>query len=432
MPQMHINLPLLAVAGFALCSYSLADEEPSTPGALLNDLDMIGSEYGDDSVPFPHDPVSDWLTDFHTNLAKSRIQYFIEQSYSRSWFGHAAEGFPSGQNWYKLHAHVGLNLVTSERHQGTWIKAEVSGSSALDPRSRETTMDDTLGSLSNTDCDIYRDDFYYMPELLLSQGFDDGRSVLMLGVVNQTNYIDTNSYANTSFGQFTAGPFVNNLVLPLGESNFGFMLQRQMGDQWIIQLGGNMLDCESGQNPFRRTTGKAFNLIGEISWTCEDVMGIGRGTHRLEPFMFHSDGENHAGIGYNAEQDLGKSPFAVFFRAGWSCASSDNPGGAMAQVSGGLIVKKPFSIITGLNEADSNYLGLALAVVKPEAGILESDESDERIKPHNREITFQCVYCCAVTPYFFIEPSYQLTRHPAMRRDRSVASVFSIQGILSF
>lgn len=45
----------------------------------------------------------------------------------------------------------------------------------------------------------------------------------MGGMINQTNYFDANTYANTTFGQFGGAPFVNNQVLPLGDSNFGFV-----------------------------------------------------------------------------------------------------------------------------------------------------------------------------------------------------------------
>ncbi len=429
---MYMKSSLLAVAGLSCCTFALAESEPAKAGSILDDMDIIGADYGDDTAPIANDPVTRWLADFHTNLDKSRINYFIEQAYSHSWFRDPAEGNASSQSWYKLHAHLGLNLVSSERHQGTWIKAELSGSSALDPKSRKTTLDDTLGSLSNADCDVFEDGFYYMPELLISQGFANGHGVMMLGVINQTNYIDANTYANTTYGQFTAGPFVNNLVLPLGESNFGFMFQWEFNDNWFAQLGGNMLDCEGGENPFRHTMGKSFNLIGEIGWTHEDAFGIGQATYRLEPFMFHAEGGNEGGIAINMEQDLGSSPFAVFFRAGWSGANTNNPGGAEAQVSGGLIIKKPIEIMSGLKESDGNYLGLALAVVKPEPGILGAEEGEEAVKPKNREVSFQCVYCYAITPYFLIEPSYQLIHNPSQRPDTSSASVFSIQGVLTF
>ncbi len=418
----------LSTACLSLCSTVIAAEETPSQGAILDDIDIYGADYGDDSTPIPNDALTRWLKDFHSKLDEARIQFLLEQAYSRTWTGHAADGTPSGQNWYKIHAQMGLNLIRSDRHQGTWIKAELSGSTALDPDTRASSLDDAFGSLSSVDCDIFGDDFYYLPEVLLSQGFANGKGVFMAGVINQTNYIDANSYANTTFGQFTAGPFVNNLVLPLGESNFGFLVQWQFNDHWFAQLGGNMMDVEGGENPFKHTNGKSFNLIGEIGWTHEDAFGIGQGTYRLEPFLFHANGENEAGIAVNFEQDLGKSPFAVFFRAGWSSAESGNPGGAVAQVSGGLIIKKPIELLTGLREADGNYLGLAVAVVKPESSILE----EEGVKPHNRETTFQCLYAYSVTPYFMIQPSFMVTKNPAMRTDTDIATGFSLQGILTF
>lgn len=130
----------------------------------------------------------------------------------------------------------------------------------------------------------------------------------MGGMINQTNYFDANTYANTTFGQFGGAPFVNNQVLPLGDSNFGFVGQYQFNDNWFLQIGGNMMDNEPRRNPFHNTTGKSFNLLGEIGWTHEKAFGIGTGTYRLQPFMFHAAGRNHGGVAFNLGTGPGQQP----------------------------------------------------------------------------------------------------------------------------
>lgn len=96
-----------------------------------------------------------------------------------------------------------------------------------------------------------------------------------------------------------------------------------------------MMDNEPRRNPFHNTTGKSFNLLGEIGWTHEKAFGIGTGTYRLQPFMFHAAGRNHGGVAFNLEQDPGQQPFALFARAGWSSAESGNICGAEARLPPG-------------------------------------------------------------------------------------------------
>lgn len=431
------NMIPALVACTGLCvAQSMAEtvtpvEEPESKGAILDDIDLFGDEYGDETAPIPNDRLTRLLTRAHKSASdKAGFQFVVEQAflYTR---GHNAaandETAGSSQSWYKLHAQAGLRLFESDRHQGTWLKAELSGSSALNSHTHRTTLDDSWGASGPANCDVFEDGYYYIPELLLSQGFLDGKLVIMGGVVNQTNYFDANSYANTTYGQFGGAPFVNNQVLPLGDSNFGFVAQYQLNDNWFFQLGGNMLDNEPRHNPFQHTTGKSFNVVGEIGWTSEKALGIGTGTYRLEPFMFHAEGKNHGGVALNIEQDLGQSPFAIFARAGWSSAEYGNIGGAEAQASAGLVIKKPIEIITGLGEADGNFLGVGFSVTKP-----DMDAVAEERNYKDREMILECTYSYSITPYCLIQPSYQFVKNPSGRDDVNSANIFSVQCVVTF
>ena len=354
----------------------------------------------------------------------------MEQAFLYTKGHHAAaneETAGSSQSWYKFHAQAGLQLFKSSRNQGTWIKSELSGSVALNKHTHRTTLDDSWGASGPANCDVFEDGYFYLPELLLSQGFMDGQLVIMGGMINQTNYFDANTYANTTFGQFGGAPFVNNQVLPLGDSNFGFVGQYQFNENWFIQVGGNMMDNEPRRNPFRHTTGKSFNLLGEIGWTHEKAFGIGTGTYRLQPFMFHADGKNHGGVAFNLEQDLGSSPFALFARAGWSSAESGNICGAEAQASAGVIFKKPLEVMTGLKEADGNFFGVGFSVSKPDADTLA-----ETRPGHDREMILECTYSFSITPYCLIQPSYQYVKNPSGRDDVNSANIFSVQCVVTF
>lgn len=439
MKKRYMIPALLACSGFCMAGTASvaataaapAAEEAEGKGSILDDIDLFGDEYGDESTPIPDDLLTRALTDLHKGAyQKAGFQFLVEQAFLYTRGHHAApneETAGSSQSWYKFHAQAGLQLFPSSRNQGTWIKSELSGSVALNRHTHRTTLDDSWGASGPANCDVFEDGYFYLPELLLSQGFMDGRLVIMGGMVNQTNYFDANTYANTTFGQFGSAPFVNNQVLPLGDSNFGFVGQYQFNDNWFIQVGGNMMDNEPRRNPFHNTTGKSFNLLGEIGWTHEKAFGIGTGTYRFQPFMFHAEGRNHGGVAFNLEQDLGSSPFALFARAGWSSAESGNICGAEAQASAGVVFKKPLEIMTGLKEADGNFLGVGFSVSKPDSGTLA-----ETRPGHDREMILECTYSFSITPYCLIQPSYQYVKNPSGQDDVNSANILSVQCVVTF
>lgn len=415
-----------ACANAPASSHSM--EEAEGNGALLDAIDLFGDEYGDDSTPIPDDLLTRALTDLHKGAYKQAgLQFFAEQAFLYTRGNKSAPGTASSQSWYKLHAHAGVQLFQSDRNQGTWLKCELSGSVALNRHTRHTTLDDSWGASGPANCDVFEDGHFFLPELLLSQGFMDGRLVVMGGMINQTNYFDVNTYANTTFGQFGSAPFVNNQALPLGDSNFGFVCQYQFNEHWYVQAGGNMMDNEPRHNPFHNTRGDAFNLLGEIGWTHEKAFGIGTGTYRLQPFMFHSEGGNHGGVALNMEQDLGNSPFALFARAGWSSAEAANICGAEAQASAGVVFKKPLEVMTGMKEGDGNFFGVGFSVSKPDA-----DAMAEERPGHDREMILECTYSFSITPYCLIQPSYQHVKNPSGRADVNSANILAVQCVLTF
>ncbi len=307
---------------------------------------------------------------------------------------------------------------------------ELSGSSALSGRTRGTaSLDSAFGSSGPLHTDVVEDALYYLPEVLISQGFCKGRAVIMAGVVNQTNYFDTNSYANSSFGQFTNAAFVNSQVVPLVDGNFGVVLQGQLSDSWYAQIGGSMMDTEPGHSPFNNTRGRNFNIVGELGWTNDNVLGLGSGTYRIQPFMSHQEGRNSVGgLALNLEQDLGKSgPLAVYSRIGWSSSNDNNAAGASFQVAGGLIFKKPLETLGVRREGENKFLVMGFAVTKPDSGCLDEDRKSSR-----REYTLECTYTFGVTRSLAIQPIFQYVWNPASRSDVNGVSVFAIQSILYF
>lgn len=172
-------------------------------------------------------------------------------------------------------------------------------------------MNDAIGLTGDTHTDIFGERIFFLPEIALLQTFNRGKSAIIAGVVNQTNYFDTNSYANSSFGQFCASPFVNNQVIPMADSNLGVIFQHQFHEQWYAMLGGNFTSCPQNASPLKHTDGKNFNILAELAWVHDS------GAVKLTPFMARinelPDGEERknlhtvAGIALNVEQQLGGS-----------------------------------------------------------------------------------------------------------------------------
>ena len=425
-------LGALAAQGRQAGTDMLQSSGPEPQGQLLADINLLGADYGDETAPIPNDALTRTLGGLHTRAYKAGLEFLVENAFSYNSIHNPAPGKPGTQLWYLLHAHANYRLIKSPRQEDTWLKLELSGSAALNGRTwRGGNMNDAIGLTGDTHTDIFGERIFFLPEIALLQSFNRGKSVLVAGVVNQTNYFDTNSYANSSFGQFCASPFVNNQTIPMADSNLGLVLQHQFHDQWYAMLGGSFTSCPQNASPLKRTDGKNFNLLAELGWVHDS------GAVKLTPFVARinelpEDEEQKnlhtvAGIAINAEQQLGSSPWKVFCRAGWSDSTRDNACGAAVQWSGGFVCSQPLQHLGICPEGEANQFGMALAVTRPDDGSMAEG------RPRNKkEVVMECHYNISVTPYFLIQPSLLWISNPAGRNDTGNASVFRVQTILTF
>jgi len=61
--------------------------------------------------------------------------------------------------------------------------------------------------------------------------------VLLAALVDQSNYLDANTYAHNSQGQFLNSAFVNSGVLPFAFNNLGLNVQWQPTESWYLMFG---------------------------------------------------------------------------------------------------------------------------------------------------------------------------------------------------
>lgn len=410
----------------------LRPDQPEPPAHLLADINLLGGDYGDETAPIPNDSLTQALTGLHSKTHRAGLEFLVENAFSYNSIHHPAPDKPGTQLWYLLHAHANYRLLQAPRNRKTWLKLELSGSTALTGKTwRGGNMNDAIGLTGDTHTDIFGERIFFLPEIALLQTFNRGKSAIVAGVVNQTNYFDTNSYANSSFGQFCASPFVNNQVIPMADSNLGVIFQHQFHAQWYAMLGGNFTSCPQNASPLKHTDGKNFNILAELAWVHDS------GAVKLTPFMARTnelpDGEERknlntvAGIALNVEQQLGSSPWKAFCRAGWSDSTRDNLCGAAVQWSGGLVCSQPLQHLGVCGEGEANQFGIALAVTRPDDGSMAEGRSRSK-----KEVVMECHYNISVTPWFLVQPSLLWISNPAGRDDTGNASVFRLQTILTF
>lgn len=416
----------------ALMALPVMAEENS----LLKDINQFGCEYGDETAPVSSDALTRLLAKAHADAyEKLGLEWVVETSYLLSTIHHPVAGAPNQQNWYLLHAQANFEL---NRKTGTWIRAELSLSTALDGRTwrgnaeaeERGAFNEALGFSGGGNTDIFNRHTCALPELALMQYFASDRVCVIAGMVNQTNYFDANAYANNSFSNFTNAAFVNSQVLPLADSNLGAVVQAQMSPHFYSMASFSLMESSIGYSPFANAEGRNYNVVGELGYVYDG------GTVRFTPFFGQGyDGGDElraaknrrfGGVNLGFDHDLSEH-FACFGRAGWSSSDEVNPCGASFAASAGLIVKKPLQLCFGLHESDNNFLGVAFAVTRPDHSTLDEDRS-----PSKRELAVEVGYSYAVTPYCALRPNYQFVKNPAGRSDVSSASAFGMQIVLTF
>lgn len=404
--------------------------------SLLRDINQFGGQYGDETALVPSDAVSRSLTKAHAEAyEKLGLEWVVETSCLATSIHHPVAGAPAHQNWFLLHAQANLELIPST---GTWMRAELSASTALDGRTwrgnaqaeERGALNEALGFSGGCNPDLFSRHTCALPEIALMQYFASDRVCVIAGVVNQTNYFDANAYANNSFTNFTNAAFVNSQVLPLADSNFGAVVQAQMSPHFYGMASFSLMESSIGYSPFFNAEGRNYNVVGELGYVYDG------GTIRLTPFFgqgYDGGDEKKAaknrrfgGVHLGFDHDLCEG-LACFGRVGWSSTDHLNPCGASFAASVGFVFKTPLRLCFGAKESDNNFLGVAFAVTRPDASTLDEDRA-----PSKREFVVEVGYSYALTPYCALRPNYQWVKNPAGRSDVSSAGAAGMQVVLTF
>ena len=240
-------------------------------------------------------------------------------------------------------------------------------------------------------------------------------------MINQGNYLDVNSYANTGRGQFINSALVNSMVLPLPSYNYALNLQWQPSNDWYGMLGYSVGNASAGQTPGTNFSWEAWSLEWEVGYAPDDVFGLGPGVYRIQPFLARADGSVQGGLGFNVEQQLGRnSPFGWFGRFG--VGGSQVSGGAKAQVGTGFVMNAPLKYAGWVPRLTNDLLGVGFVWSQPSA--------TTQTVYHDNEYVFETFYTLRLSPASVVQPDLQIVWNPAFNPDPGPAVVFQFQFIV--
>jgi porin len=381
---------------------------PPTPPVLmpyLAGLNELGNTDFQPGALIPNDPLSRYPQDLKYWLNDSGIRYSFNQSLTMLSMSDVANG--SGDLAYYTAALAGKWAGTEFPSEGraTWLSYQANIQLGLSPASRTQLPQSNLGVIASPNANIYGPNGIWLQELAVQQSLMDGKLVFLAGQVNQGNYLGANTYAGNSYGQFLNFAFCKDVVLPLPYNNLGLNLQYQATTNWYVMFGTGALNQSPGQSPFHDLSFQNWSYLFEFGLTPSDVLGLGPGVYRLQPFLATVDGLTQAGLGLNVQQRLGMdSPFGWFGRFGVG-GSSVTVNGAAAEASTGLAWQGPLKSVGLFPGRSNDYLG---------AGVVWSKASANR-EPvfHSDEYGLETTYVLQLTPLVSVQPDFQAFWSPA-------------------
>lgn len=303
-----------------------------------------------------------------------------------------------------------------------WVSTQVEALEGFGPASRSQSPRSNLGTFTNPSGVWSAHHGFRIPELAWQQSFHRGEVVVLAGVVSQSLYLDANSYANSGRGQFLNSALINSAVLPLPAYNPGLNLQWQPSREWYAMAGLTAGNAAAGNAPWTDFTWDTWSSVGEVGYTPKDVLGLGHGVYRIQPFIARAGGPTQGGLAFNLQQQLGHQvPIGWFgrFGAGGSAVSS-----ATAQVGTGFVVQAPLKHLGIIDTMPNDAFGVGIVWSRPAPppGSLTA----------RAETVLEAGYVMTLTPLARLQPDIQVVWNPSYHADADHAVVLQLQLDLSW
>jgi len=395
---------------------------PPTPPVLmpyLANLDEYGNTALQPGAVFSTDPISQVVQAGKNALSEGGLRYSFYQSLTTLSMTDVASGSSALQ--YYTATFFGKWALTelTNPERGSWLSTEVNVQLGLSPHSRSQTPQGNLASIVNPQATVFGPNGIWVSELAWQQSLLDGTLVLLAGQVDQSNYLDANTYANNSQGQFLNSAFVNSMVLPLPFNNLGLNLQYQPNKNWYVMFGTGANNQAPGHSPFNDLSFQNWSYLLELGLTPKNMLGLGPGGYRLQPFLATAGGVTQAGVGLNAQQQLGtNSPFGWFgrFGVGGTKVTLD---GAAAQIATGFVMQAPLKHAGLFPTLSNDVLGAGFVWGRPSAVMQPT--------AHANEYAIETTYVLQFTPLASIQPDFQVIWNPAANPDTDRNLIFQLQ-----
>ena len=355
-------------------------------------------------------------------LAGHGLRYSLQQTFTYAGMSDVMQGNSNLGN-YNLHLPLKWTVFEA-RGAGTagWLSAEMVYQTAIGTSGPVQTPQTNVGTLTNPTQFWLTQSGFRVAELAWQQSFNAGHMVVLAGVIDQGNYLDTNAYANNARGQFLNSALANSMVLPLPAFNYGLNLQWQPSNDWYTMLGYSVGNALPGQSPGTNFSWESWSLEWETGYAPSDVLGLGPGVYRVQPFLARN-GAVQGGLAFNLQQQLGRnSPLGWFGRFGFG--GSQVSGGAKAQVGTGVVMQAPLKYVGWVPQLNNDLLGAGFVWSQPSA--------TTNTVYHNAEYVLETFYTLQLSPMSQLQPDLQIVWNPAFNPDPGPAVVFQFQFLLKW
>ena len=299
----------------ATCQHNAAaDAEPDQPipprchpqlAPYLASLNLLPAESGVPGALFPDDPASRANASVKEMLLDHGFSYLLFQSFGMSITPSRVRDPAVGGLW----AGQGfgfLEVFDHSRDGGSagWVSTEINWVLGLGGSVGYEDPSDRIGTLTQPQGLLVGDGFW-IAELAWQQSFFEGSVVATVGMIDQQNYFDVNTFANNQFTQLMANPFVNSQVIAAPPQGIGINVAWQPTDWFYAVYGSFTTASTPGSAPFANLGTANWANQFEFGLITEDLLGIGRNVFRVQPFIATVDDVTSGGIGFNVEQTFG-------------------------------------------------------------------------------------------------------------------------------
>ncbi|HWH67937.1 MAG TPA: carbohydrate porin, partial [Candidatus Sulfotelmatobacter sp.] len=364
-----------------------------------------------------------WVQGAKYQLSESGLRYSLRQTLSFVGLSGVIQGDRSLEfytlDWKSKWA------VFSTARGGTagWVSAQLEDKTGLNAHSESQDASHNLGTLTDPTGLWSGVNGLRVPELAWQQSLREGEIVLVSGVLNQGNYLDQNSYAQSGRSEFNNSALIDNMVLPLTKYNFGLNLQWQPVKTWYTMLGVSAGNNRAGFAPWTHFNLNTWSALGELGYAPSDGLGLGPGIYRIQPFLAQADGPTQGGLGFDLQQQLGRhSPLGWFGRFGFG--GEQVARGASAQAGTGLVLHAPLKQLGLVPRLRNDLLGLGFVWSQPSA--------TSKTVYHQNEYVLETFYALQLSPTLRLMPDLQFVWDPAFNSSHDQAAVFQLQLVLGW